>query len=60
MDGVQRRGLGERNRQTERKGAADKSSAEKLLVLTVNLGKQQYGGLNSDEAYHHVYIFLSG
>lgn len=61
MDAVQRRGAGERKgqRETEGKGAFDESSAEELLVLTVyvKLGRQKYGGLNFDEAYHRVYMF---
>lgn len=49
----------ERDREEERKGAVDESSAEELLVLTVSvkLGRQKYGRLNSDEAYHRVYMF---
>lgn len=53
-------GLGrERDRESGRKGAVDESSAEELLLLTVyvKLGRQKYGGLNSDEAYHRVYMF---
>lgn len=49
----------ERNRGTERKGAVDESSTEEPLVLTVSvkLGRQKYGGLNSDEVYHRIYMF---